>query len=345
MSEVAIRINNNVLTGWTSVRINRSIEQVCNTFTLTLTENWGDGDEPPLIKSGDACVVLCDGEPVITGYVDDALPSYDASQHTISVSGRSKAADLVDCGLPGKQFKNQTLLQLAVYVCGLFGFSARADCDVGAPFASPSIEPGHTGFEFLEKHARQRGVRLVSDANGTLVITRTGTKVVTDTLELGVNIKSASGRFSMRDRFNQITVVGQTAGNDNWNAAAAATNMGSATDSTVRTARKHVMVAEQAADSAACKKRAEWQRNTAYGRGEALTYTVNGWRHSGGLWEPNTRLPVKDKWMRLDNKQLLITAVQLVLDKDGERTELQLMPPEAFDLIAIPDKIEVQAWN
>ncbi len=345
-SEVILRINGTDFAGWTGVRITRSIEQVCDTFNLTLTERWeGADDEPPRISAGDACEVLCDGDLVITGYVDDALPNYDAEQHTISVSGRSKAADIVDCGLMAKKFNNKDLLQLANYIAGLFGIPVRADCDVDAPFKRPAIESGQTGFEFLEKHARQRGVRLVSDSDGTLVITRTGTEVLSDALELGVNIKSASGRFSMRDRFNEITVVGQTAGDDNWNGEAAAKNLGKATDKSVRAVRKHVLLAEQSADAGTCRRRAEWQRNTAYGRGEALTYTVNGWRHSGGLWRPNTLVHVYDKWMRLSGEKLLISAVQMITDKEGQRTELQVMPPEAFDLVPLLDKSETEKWN
>ena len=350
---VSLRISGVDFIGWTSVRITRSIEQLAHTFNLVLTDAWGEPnktgktDEPPQIKAGDACELWYGNELVISGYVDDALPSYDAEKHTVSVSGRSKVADLIDCGLPGQQFKNQTLVQLARAVVKPFGISVRANTSVGEAFKQPSVEPGQTGFEFLEKHARQRGVRLISDADGALVITRTGKTVVPDVLELGVNILAASGRFSVRDRFNKITVVGQTAGSESWNGSAAAFNTGSATDSAVRSSRKHVMTAEQSADTAACKSRAEWQRNTAYGKGQALTYTVNGWRHSAGLWQANTLVTVRDKWMRLNGEQLLIAAVQFILDAEGERTELQVMPPEAFDLVALPEKKTgaVKTWG
>jgi len=346
---VTLLINGTAFGGWTSVRITRSIKQICDTFSLTLSERWSGAvgsDTPPQISAGDPCQVYCGDELVITGYVDDTLPSYDAQQHVISVQGRSKPADLVDCGHAGKQWTQpRTLLQLARELAWDFGITVRADTDVGAAFQRPAIAAGQTRFEFLEKLARQRGVRLISDSDGTLVIARTGTVVVPDALELGKNIRSSSGRFSVRDRFGEIVVVGQTAGTDTWNGTAAASIRGSATDTDVRRARRHVLVAENAADAAACRKRAEWQRNTNYGNGEALTYTVSGWRHSSGLWLPNTRVSVTDKWMRLDNRELLIPAVQYILDKEGRRTELQLMPHEAFDLVALPEKQAVQAWN
>lgn len=347
---VSLLINGQAFTGWKTVRITRSIKQICDTFTLTLSERWSGkmgSDEPPQIAAGDACEIYCGDDLVLTGYVDDVLPSYDAEKHTISVQGRSKAADLVDCGHPGKQWSQpRTLLQLATELAGDFGIPVRADTDVGAPFQRPAIEAGQTRYEFLEKLARQRGVRLVSDVDGTLVITRTGKTLVPDALELGKNIRAASGQFSMRDRFNQIVVVGQTPGTDNWSGTAAQSNRGSATDSAVRKVRKHYMVAENAADSAACQRRAEWQRNTAYGKGEGLTYTVSGWRHSGGLWLPNRLVPVTDKWMRLDRRELIISGVQYTLDKQGRRAELQVMPPEAFDLVPLEAKqVGAASWN
>ena len=348
-ANVILSINGQNFTGWTRVAITRSIEQVAGTFTLTLTERWADSDNaPPQIRAGDACQVLCDDQLVITGYVDDALPSYDVNEHTISISGRSKAADLVDCGLPGQQFKEQTLTQLATILAAPYGIAVQAETDVGEPFARPTVEPGQTGFEFLEKLARQRGVRLMSAADGTLLIIRAGTELLPTALELGINILKASGRFSHRDRFSEQLVVGQTIGTDTWSGDAAAVNQGGATDSEIRAARRHVVVSANATDAAACTDRATWQRNTAYGRGQALTYTVNGWGVDGELWQPNKMVTVRDRWMRLDGERLLIPSLQYLFDKEGQRTELQVMPPEAFDLIPLPAKPAAdtaKAWS
>ncbi|MDZ7804343.1 phage baseplate assembly protein [Thiohalophilus sp.] len=350
MDNVTLRINGTDYSGWTSVRINRSIEQVCGTFNLTLSERWGDSSAPPQIRAGDACEVYCGDDRVLTGYVDDALPAYDAETHSISIAGRSKAGDLVDCGLPARQFTEpRTLLQLARAVAGSFDIDVRAQTDVGAPFKHrPQIEVGQTGFEFLEKLARQRGVRFMSDADGTLLIVRAGKTVAPASLVLGENIKAASGQFTQRDRYNQVVVVGQTAGTDTWNGEQAAVNQGKAQDKTVRANRQHYIVAENAADSADCKRRAQWQRNTAYGRGQALTYTVVGWRHNDWLWQPNVLVPVTDEWLRMDNERLLIASVQYSLDEEnGQQTELQLMPPEAFDLVPTPepDAEASEKWN
>nr|BDD45835.1 tail protein [Gammaproteobacteria bacterium] len=344
--QISLRINGTDYSGWTKVAITRSIDSVCGSFDLTLTERWeGASDRPPQVRAGDECEVYCDDDLVLTGFVDDALPAYNATQHSISVRGRSKARDLVDCGRPARQWQNQTLLQLARALADPFGITVRADTDVGAAFERPAIEPGQTAFEFLEKLARQRGVRFISDPDGTLVITGVGSTRVADTLELGRNIRSASGSFSMRDRFHTTTVLGQRAGTSWAHSEASAQMSGSAVDDDVDKRRVHYLVAENAADTADCRRRASWKRNTAYGRGRALTYTVYGWRNTQGLWLPNTRVPVYDRWMGFDGDEFLIASLRYRLDDEGRRTELQLMPPEAFELLPLPPKKAPAKWS
>ena len=352
MNNVDLRVDGHDYSGWTKATISRSIDAVCANFNLTLTERWdvADNSAPQQVRADQECELRLNNTLVLSGVVDDAMPSYDARQHAITVRGRSKARNLVDCGRPAQQWRNQNLLQLARVLAGPFGIDVRSDVDVGASFERPAIEPGQTSFEFLEKLARQRGVRFISDPDGTLVITGVGTKLAPDVLQLGGNIRSASGNFSARDRFHSVTVLGQRVGTDWAHGDASAQNKGVAIDESIDTQRTHYIISENAADSTDCKIRAQWHLNTAFGRSQALTYTVNGWENSGGLWEPNTLVQVHDKWMGFAGEQLLITSLRFHLDDEGLRTELQVMPPEAFELLPLPDKKKIDAkgpakWN
>jgi len=345
-NQLRLEIAGNKFEGWLRIRVVRSIERPTGTFSLSITERWESAkDAPPQIIAGDECKVFINDDLVLAGHVDDILPSYDAKTHTIKITGRSKAADLVDCGQRAREWKERSLGQIAMDLARPYGINVRDDANVGKSFASQAIEPGQTAYEFLEKLARQRAVRFISDADGTLVITRAGTKRISTPLQLGINIMSAGGRFSVRDRFHKYTVIGQRPGTDWNNTDAAADQQASEIDADVREVREQVILAENAVDIDDCKRRAKWKRNTAYGKGHGLTYTVRGWRHAGGLWEPNTLVPIIDPWMRLDNEFLLITGVQYLLDKEGERTEIQVMPAEAFDLLPLPPKKEAVKWS
>lgn len=336
MSDLSLRIGSDIHRGWTEVRVQRSIEQVADTFDLSLTDFWGANDEARAIRAGEPCQVRIDDQPVITGYIDDVLPEYDGEQHTVTVTGRSKTADLVDCSGRARQFKKQDLAQIARKLADPFGVDVVVNADVGEPFESISLEPGQPYFELLEELARIRALRLNSDPEGRLLITRTGTGRAGTPLVLGENVRSASGSFSIRDRFDTYVVQGQRSGSDNSWGNDAAEPEAESVDTGVQRHRPTLVMAEGQVDIAACQKRAKWQRNTAFGRSRGITYTVDGWHHADGLWQPNTKVRVDDHWLGVDG-EMLIAGVQMLLDNQGERTELRVAPPEAYDLIELPE--------
>ncbi len=104
MDRISLSAGGQVYSGWTKVSITRSLENMAGSFDLELTYKWQGSDdkykafvEP--IKQGQPCVVKIGNDTVITGYVDDWVPSYDENQVIIAVSGRDKTADLVDCSV------------------------------------------------------------------------------------------------------------------------------------------------------------------------------------------------------------------------------------------------------
>lgn len=209
MSDVVLKAGGNVYGGWTKISVTRSIESMSGSFDLELTWKWQGSEDKykafmDPIKQGQPCVVEIGGERVITGYVDDWVPSYDATQVVISVSGRDKTADLVDCSIdyPSYQFNNQTLTQIANVICKPFGIKVIVNTDVGAAFPRIQIEQGETPHELLSRLARQRGVLLTSDTYGNLVITRSSKERAGVSLILGENVKAARGSFSWRNRYS-----------------------------------------------------------------------------------------------------------------------------------------------
>lgn len=337
MIDVQLHIEGALYGGWKAISIRRSLDIFADTFDLTLTDT--EAGQARSIKLGSPCQVRIDGETLITGYVDRIRPSYDAERRGITVSGRSKTADLVDCSLPphklsGVQKREQTLLELAKFVGALVGVGARSEVSGLAKRRVSVIENTETLFEFLESHSRADAVMLRSDTDGNLVITRASDERVGTALVLGENIEEAEGEFSERDRFSHYYVSTQQT---NWNddePELAAHITGEAADVNVR--YRPTTVPVDSMDAAQAKRRAEWQRNVHYGRSRQATYTVTGWHHKDGLWEPNTRVRVIDEWMGFDDEWLMIGTVEFVLDGKGQRTRLTVMPPEAYDLVALP---------
>lgn len=332
---VELKVKGGIFSGWESVEIKRGIEQICGTFQLSVTERWPGQDTPTSILSGSSCEVLLDGQTVITGYVDSPEPSFDEVSHAVSISGRDKTEDLVDCSAIHKsgQWKNRHLDEIATNICAPFGIKVIKLVDVGDPFTTFNIQTGERAFEALDRMARMRAVLLMSDGLGNLIITRAGQSHIATELVEGENVKRGSGKFDWKERYSHYTVKGQHRGMDGDPVDNARSPTGTADDAVIDRYRPLVILAEDQGHIASLKQRAEWEKNVRIGRANRVTVTVQGWKHADGLWLPNTlvRLRAPSLYADLD---LLIAQVTYKQNNNGTTTELELCRPEAFDLLA-----------
>lgn len=338
MPDIRLSVDGVLYGGWKSIRVSRSIEQVAGSFQLAVSELWPGQDFERRIKDGDACELLVDGQALVTGYVDEVAIAHDDKQHAVSIAGRDRTADIVDCSaIKGAgQWSGRKLEQIAADLCKPFGITVRAEVDTGKAFGNFALQEGETVFEAIERMARMRALLLTTDGRGSLVITRPGTQRVATPLVLGGNILGASGSISQRDRYSSYVLKGQAAGDDYFNGTDAAQSKATATDPAVKRYRPLLVVSEGQADGLSLRDRAKWEASVRAARATQITVTVQGWSHADGLWSPNRVVHVNDKWMRLDD-DLLISGVALMLDEDGTRAELSLTRPDAFKLIPQPE--------
>lgn len=334
---VTLQLGSEQHQGWQEVRIRMSLEQIADSFELTLTERWSEAGVVRPVKPGESALIKVGDELVLTGYVDDVLPDYDATTHTIVASGRSKTADLVDCSDQDTRLDGLTLVQIATRLAAPYGIEVVDTVGVTKPFREFALEDGQPISEALERAAQIRGVRIVTDAQGRLVITHAVQRQVQTPLALGGNIRRGSGTFSDRDRFNEYVVVGQTPGTDAWNGAQASGPKSRAMDPRVRAPRKTLIVCDTPADAADCKERAELEARMRWAKGRGITYSVGGWRHEQGVWRPGDLVLVQDAFMGL-NERLLVSEVQLIESEGGRTSELRVCPPEAFEPVPVADK-------
>lgn len=121
-------VGTSIYGGWQRVSVTRSIEQVANSFDLEVTERWPGQSTSRPIRPGEECTLKLDDETVITGYVDDAEPTFDRQSHGISVRGRDATGDLVDCSAVHKtgQWMNAPLDRIATDLCAPFKMASRS---------------------------------------------------------------------------------------------------------------------------------------------------------------------------------------------------------------------------
>jgi prophage tail gpP-like protein len=341
---VQLKVNGQIYSGWTSVDIQRSIETIAGGFSVTMTDY-----DPALqviqnVAPGDACELLVDGETIITGYVDETGPEFDADTHEVKVVGRDKTGDMVDCAAyvplktPGWFAAGTSPLQIATQIAQPFGISVRQDVDSGT-VGQFALQTEETAFAAIDRMAKDVGVLPVSDGLGGVLLTRGGTGGSFSPLEEGVNMLAAKGSVNWRDRFSHYFALSDGSG---FVANAPVGTEATATDPAVKRWRPKVVVAssameagEQQADH--LSTRAKWEATVHAARAYRHKIVVQGWRDDqNALFQPNSVGRVTSVKLGCD-ETLLLVSVRWTLDDKGSRTELEVTKPDAFKLIALPD--------
>ena len=338
---VTLTVNGKDYQGWKSVRIEAGIERQARSFEMSVTDRWpGSPAQARRIKPGDAVEVKIGKDVVCTGFVDATPIDYDATAITIMIRGRSKTADLVDCAADnpteGGQFRGLKAEAIAAKIAKQYGVNVVTEANTGAAITDHQIQQGETAFESLDRLAKQRQILISDNGAGDVVLVSPGSGgKAASSLELGVNILSASAGFDYSEVYSDYNVKGQRSqgGNDaDWdaNSAAGLSSQGKAQDGSLK--RKRVLVVRQSgqADAATCQNRANYEQRIRAAKAGEIRYKVVGWRQKdGSLWRPNQTVAIKDGIMNVF-ADLLISECQYTLDEGGMLTELVCVSPDAF---------------
>jgi prophage tail gpP-like protein len=332
---VKLLVNGAEYAGWTSARVTRSLESLAGSFSLGVSDRWR-GQRPWPISEEDECSVKVGDETLLTGYVDDVELTLSESDRSITVAGRDRTADLVDCSavLSTWEFLGQPLERIARQLAEPFGVGVSVQPGLVIPALTNkvAVDPGDSAWEALEKGCRMAGVLAVSDGQGGLVLTRASTTSLSTALVEGLNILAGSSKFSAAGKFRTYRVMGQQPGTDEDFGLESSSVAGEATDASVRREARVLLVrAETSVTRTQARTRAQWEASVRAARGDAVQVTVHGWTQgSGQLWPVNALVRVKSPSLRVDG-HLLITEAAFSLDSStGTTTQLSLRRPDAF---------------
>ena len=327
--------------GWTKLSITRSMEQLAHSFSVAMTDKWADQKEPvPLHKFDSVNVEYSDDKRrqlVTTGFIDKTSLRYSATERTLGFIGRSITEDLVDCAAirkPGSWI-NVGLLKIAQDLCAPYAISVSAmGADLGGLFKQRfTIQDGETVFECLDRACRMRGVVMNTTGAGSLIFQQCGQTKVATVLEYGKNILECDSYDSMEERFSDYIVKIQTsAGGLDGDTYSGDKLVQKATskDGHVPRYRPTIVMGETGETGTLCQKRADWECAVRAGRANRVTYKVDGWAHSQGLWEPNTIVHVIDRNRECDDDLLIVTTTATRDGNEGTHTDLECTFPEGF---------------
>ena len=332
--KVILRVNQQDYDGWLEVSITCGIERQARDFNISITRTWpGAENIPRLVRPGDVCEVWIGNDKVLTGYVDATPVSYDSSQITVGVNGRSKTADLVDCAADfGKgQWRGRKIESIANDLAKAYSINVLTEVDTGAVIADHQIQPGESAFESIARLLTLRQFLSSDNANGQLVLLNPGSAGrATTALRLGDNVLSADCALDYKDVYSTYVCKGQRAGSDLDNAETLAESVSRATDSAIKRNRLMIITQSGQADIKTCADRVKFEANYRKAKALEAVYTVQGWRQAdGSLWIANQIVRVIDPVIGFDD-DLLIVEVTYQISSGGTKTILKVGPRAGY---------------
>ncbi len=333
--------------GWTDASVSVGIDSLASSFTLELTlRDPGALDVATWpIKAGALCQIRIGGETVISGYLDRLESSLGAESHTISASGRSKAADLIDCSAVHSpaSWSNKKLEAIATDLAAPFGLSVTAKADTGAPFKSFAVQQGESIFECIERMLKMRGLLAVSTPDGNVEIISPKPVGSAVTIREGEHIEALSGRHDVSQRFSKYLVKGQAAGDDDHNGKAVSQVKAEASDPGVARARTLIIIAEDQATTSSLQARAKWEATVRAAQSQGAEVTLPGWHDPNGkliqcmsLWN----LIAPSAWI---DAQMMAASVTYTISDGGSRTVLSLVHPDAYSQMPVAPEAQASS--
>lgn len=341
--DLTLVIGGRQLSGWVETRVTRGIERCPSDFEIKMTELFPGQARALVVQPGDACQVMLGKDPVITGYVDRFVPSIEPDQHTITVMGRSKSEDLVDCAAewPTGQIAGSSALEIAKKLAQPYGITVNATVDVGAPIPQFNLTIGETAYAIIERVCRYRGLLIYDLPDGSITLAQAGNGKMASGVVQGQNVLRATATYSMDQRYSTYDAFLQSM--DTLGDIGEGGNLlATVTDPGVKRHRQKDIIAEAGGGGMdVAKQRALWEAARRAGRSYMITASVDAWRDSAGtLWSPNFSVPLELPMLKLPSATWLIGEVSFVKDAQGTRADLTIMPRAAF----LPEPILIQPF-
>ncbi len=347
-----LNVDGKLWSGWTSFRVTRGVERVPSDFVVSGTERFPGQPDKTDIEPGQPVKLMIGSDLTLTGYVDAYGASLSPSDHSVSITGRGKCQDLVDCSavFNGMQVSSQTTLEIARLLAKPFGINVVSLNGPGPVIPQFNAILTETPFQVIERITRFSALLAYEGRDGNLILATAASSEMASGFAEGVNVEAARVVYSMAERYSEITVIDTSIdtifqtdphpagviGLSTWNRLATvkeADLVKNARGGTVSRYRPHLVVTEHGSGGfELSEKRAKWEIARRYGRSQAVTVTCDSWRDSAGvLWEPNTLARVHLPSLKLANRKWLISEVTFTKDMQrGTAAEVTLMPPEAF---------------
>jgi prophage tail gpP-like protein len=342
---VSLIINGTSYADFKSVQLTASMEQFARDFSFQFSDKWFNTllQENPF-KEGDPATIQVYGKTFLEGFIEDIPVQYNSRARSIGVIGRSRACDLVDCSAIHKSgsWRNVSMVDIAKSLIAPYGLSVKVDpwavALAAPPFSRWAIEDEEKVFDCIARMAKMRGLFLLSDASGDLIITKSSPLPFPYKLQFGVNIFSGSRSSHFRDRYSEYTIKGQRSGDDTFFAENVGKGFYKTTDPQVDRFRPLIIMSDSQGSAQELKSRGDHERNLRAGKSRKLAYDHVGLRTTDQKlpFILNRLIPIIDPVVDFTGSLLVSGISHRFSSPGGEITHLELSAPEMYDILIPP---------
>lgn len=326
---ITVSVGGASYTAFLEVEVTAAFNEAARSFSLEVAAELGASATNAIFNVGAEVSIYANGDLLLTGFVDKKNPKFDAHKASISVSGRSKSGDLVDCSAKHKTGRFEKKDPMKIGNESAEGIGAKYTTDQQLEkIEQYQLNPGESLHRMVEKMARQQGMTITGTADGNAKITKAGNKRHAGGLIEGHNILTGSASHDGSNRHSEYTVRGQRPfghGED------ALEIEHVEKDSAVKRHRPLVLIQDEDTDKKRTKKRAKNRKDRAAGHALKATITTQGFRDDGGtLWEPGHLVWTESPFLDV-SQDMLIESVRYAQSEAGSIATLGLTDPKAYD--------------
>lgn len=364
-------LNGKKFTNWEKVIINRSIDSICGSFSISAVYDYGtqttaespfelsglveiftskqDGKEPTsnqastLPSTSTLLVSNEDSTKIMTGYIDVVDTTIGEEGLNVEVSGRDITCDLVDCTIESKTAEWLKIKASELFTAWCTPFSIKIDnqTDKSDTIVNANPKPDQKVNDAIMEISRTEGFLVITDENGQLVLEDKNEGEMNSPLVLGENILTASYKGDYTKRYSKITVLDNADESSSpalnvqrmlTSGASNATESDPVVDQSAKRYRPVVIMGSGNLKAAGATSEAKWRMSMSVASTFTLSVSVQGWLSNfGQLWRVNRNTYCSLQDLNLPSGRMLIKNITFESGDNGTFTNMDLIHPDAYD--------------
>ncbi|HDR1252688.1 TPA: phage tail protein [Pasteurella multocida] len=338
-NEIVVEIDGKQHKSWKSYDIDSDFLIAADAFRFDIGTPSTDTVIPNF--TGKEVKVMINEQLVMTGIIDTTQHSINKTNRTFHLTGRDKAAILVDCSAPITNVKGLTVLDAVKKIVAPLGIkNVELKAENNPTLDKVDIDIGETAWNAVKRCVNSAGLHAWFDPKGVLIVGgadySTPPVATLCCMKNGErnNFSNANLVFDVSQRFSEITFLAQRHGrssDDNKNDLKWVYK-----DDSMQTYKPKTVVVPDVEDLTALKKWAKKYISDSILEGFTLTITISDHKtQDGTLWQPGQRVHIICEEYDIDAIFFLMGRRFILSRANGTQTELRfkqdgIWTPDAY---------------